>query len=181
MRRFIVPPAIVIGLMAVSILVYDHGVSLVYGLSGTARLLVDLGAAGMFMTVWMGAFISHPLAFFAGAGVKERVAAGIIPGCAWIGKMLFTTSCVYSGRELAYFIFYPLALNAFAVSVMNTGISEIVCSLVARRPFIPATRAFKPWAIAMIVVGSAILALSLAGGGIHYFYLFVDIYTSLFT
>lgn len=60
MRRFIVPPAIVIGLMAVSILVYDHGVSLVYGLSGTARLLVDLGAAGMFMTVWMGAFISHP-------------------------------------------------------------------------------------------------------------------------
>ncbi|HQI81951.1 MAG TPA: hypothetical protein PLR71_10380 [Deltaproteobacteria bacterium] len=180
-RRLVLPPALVLVVMAAGTAAYDHGAALGYGVSGTARLLVNLGAAGMFLSIWTGSFIAHPLAYFAGAGVMERIAAGVIPACVWVGKMLLVSSCIYSGWELAFLVFYPLALNALCMALANTGISEMACTFIARRRGYPEERVFKPWAAALAVAGNTVVLLSLAGGGIYYFYLFVDMYVRVFT
>jgi len=70
-RRLLFPVVLVAGIMVISSLLYDQSRSIANPLMH--RFLAHAGAAGMFASIWLGAFIAHPIAFFRGAGYGERL------------------------------------------------------------------------------------------------------------
>jgi len=76
-RRVLVPAGIVLCLMILSINIYN--ISPVIGINhpGLSRVISNIFALFMLISIWFGVFIAHPLAYRAGASMKERVLAGL--------------------------------------------------------------------------------------------------------
>ncbi|MEA3470908.1 MAG: hypothetical protein U9R24_04250 [Thermodesulfobacteriota bacterium] len=179
-RRVLIPIGIVTLLMVLSINVYNISPAVGVNHPGLGRILSTLSALFMFISIWMGAFIAHPMAFRAGASMGERVFAGLATPLIWSAKMVYYAGCVYSGWELVYWCFHPLIVGVISVALLNMGISEIICRLAYRREARMPEKILQGPVIIMLLIGLTIVPLSLWNGGTFFFYIFVDIYTMLF-
>ncbi len=86
-KRVLVPAGIVLFLMILSINIYN--ISPVLGINhpGLGWMISNVSALFMFVSIWFGAFIAHPLAYRAGASMKERVLVGLVTPLVWSAKM----------------------------------------------------------------------------------------------
>jgi len=178
--RVLVPAGIVLFLMILSINIYNISPLIGRNHPGVSRVLSDLSALFMFISIWLGAFIAHPLAYRAGASMKERVFAGLITPLAWSAKMVYGAGCIYAGWELAYWSLHPLIVGVIGVAVLEMGITEIVCRLLYRKKLPVPERIMQPSVVIMLLAGLIIVPVALWNGGTFLFYIFVDIYTALF-
>ena len=87
----------------------------------------------MFVSIWLGAFIAHPIAFFRGAGYGERMLAGTATAMIWSATVLAGFIGIYSPEEFVFLFFHHLVLGAPVVSLLCMAISEIICRTIARR------------------------------------------------
>jgi hypothetical protein len=179
-RRVLIPIGIVTLLMVVSINVYNisPAVGATHPLLG--KILSTVSALFMFISIWMGALIAHPIAFRAGASMGERVFAGLATPLIWSAKMVYFASCVYTGWELVYWSFHPLIVGVISTALLNMGISEILCRVIYRRQGLMPGKIFQGPVIIMLLIGLTVVPLSLWNGGTVFFYMFVDIYMMLF-
>lgn len=179
-NRVLIPGGIVMLLMILSINVYN--ISPVIGINhpGLGRMISNISALFMLISIWFGAFIAHPLAYRAGASMKERVLAGLATPLVWAAKMVYGAGCIYSGWELAYWCFHPLIVGVIGVALLCMGISEIVCRLAYRKKAPIPERIIQPAVVIMLLAGLIIVPVALWNGGTVLFYIFVDIYTALF-
>ena len=179
-ERVLIPAGIVLFLMILSINTYNASPALGAHHPALGRALSHLSALFMFISIWLGAFIAHPLAYRAGASMKERVLAGLVTPLVWSGKMVYGAGCVYSGWELVYWSFHPLIVGVIGVALLDMGISEIACRLLYRNKAPVSQKVMQPAVVIMLLAGIIIVPVALWNGGTVLFYLFVDIYTTLF-
>jgi len=179
-KRVLVPAGIVMLLMILSINVYN--ISPVIGINhpGLSRVISNISALFMLISIWFGAFIVHPLAYRAGASMKERVLTGLITPLVWSAKMVYGAGCIYAGWELAYWSFHPLIVGVIGVALLEMGIAEIVCRLAYRKKAPIPEKVMQPSVVIMLLAGLILVPVALWNGGTFLFYIFVDIYTALF-
>ena len=179
-KRVLLPAGIVLFLMILSINIYNISPATGINHPGLSRIISNISALFMFISIWLGAFIAHPLAYRAGASMKERVLVGLVTPLAWSAKMVYGAGCIYSGWELAYWCFHPLIVGVIGVALLCMGISEIVCRLAYRKKALIPERVIQPSVVIILLAGLIIVPVALWNGGTVLFYIFVDIYTTLF-
>jgi hypothetical protein len=178
-RRLLFPIALVTGLMVTSSLLYDHARTIQN--PALHRGLAHLSAIVMFASIWLGAFIAHPIAFFRGAGYGERMLAGTATAMIWSATVLTRFIGIYSAGEFVFLFFHHLVLGAPVVSLLCAAISEIVCRLIARRKTGGQTfRVFAWQSTLTLAVSLALVVTMLWKGGHTYYYWYMDLYTKLF-
>ena len=178
-RRLLFPVALVTGLMVVSSLMYDQARTIDNHI--LHRGLAHAGAAGMFISIWLGAFIAHPIAFFRGAGYGERILAGTATAMIWSTTVLAGFIGIYSPGEFLFLFFHHLVLGAPVVSLLCMAISEIVCRMIARRKTGDETLRVFAWQSTLTLAVSLTLVVTMLWKGGHtYYYGYMDLYTKLF-
>ena len=178
-RRLLFPVALVTGLMVASSLMYDQARTIENQI--LHRGLAHLSAIVMFATIWLGAFIAHPIAFFRGAGYGERMLAGTATAMIWSATVLARFIGIYSPGEFLFLFFHHLVLGAPVVSLLCMAISEIVCRAVARRKTGDETLRVFAWQSTLTLTISLTLVVTMLWKGGHtYYYWYMDLYTKLF-
>lgn len=180
-QRIVIPAGIVVLLMLVTINVYDYAPVLIKIHPGMSRVLTNIAALGMFVSIWLGVFIAHPMAFFAGANMKERFVVSFCTPVIWSIKLLVGASTVYTGGDLAFWAFYPLITGVIGATLLNMGTSEIICRMIFSRKYPYSISILTPSVVIIFLIGIIIVPLSLYKGGTVFFYFFVDCYTWLFS
>jgi hypothetical protein len=180
-QRIVIPVGIVVLLMTVAINVYNHAPSLIQTSPALSRVLSNISALGMFVSIWLGVYIAHPMAFFAGASMKERFVVSFSLPVIWSIKLLAGSSTIYSGGDLAFWVFYPLITAGIGATLLNMGISEIICRMISSKRYPHAISVLTPSVVIIFLIGLIIVPLSLYKGGTVFFYFFVDCYTWLFS
>ncbi|MGC9325945.1 MAG: hypothetical protein ACP5G0_14480, partial [Desulfomonilia bacterium] len=97
MRRVVLPPGLVILIMVISSVGYTWSIHVAQENLLLASILANVGALLMFISIWLGAFIAHPMALRAGASFGERILVCLIPPFAWATKEMVGAACIYSG------------------------------------------------------------------------------------
>ncbi|MBW2632172.1 MAG: hypothetical protein JRC90_10545 [Deltaproteobacteria bacterium] len=87
-KRVLIPAGIVMLLMILSINVYNISPVISINHPGLSRMISNISALLMLISMWFGAFIAHPLAYRAGASMKERVLGGLTIPLVWSAKMV---------------------------------------------------------------------------------------------
>ena len=178
-RRLLFPVALVTGLMVASSLMYDQARTIENQI--LHRGLAHLSAIVMFASIWLGAFIAHPIAFFRGAGYGERMLAGTATAMIWSAAVLARFIGIYSPAEFLFLFFHHLVLGAPVVSLLCMAISEIVCRAVARRKTGDETLRVFAWQSTLTLAISLTLVVTMLWKGGHtYYYWYMDLYTKLF-
>jgi hypothetical protein len=161
--------------------------SLVYDFARTVenpalhRGLAHAGAAVMFISIWLGAFIAHPIAFFRGAGFGERLLAGVATAVIWSATVLSRFIGIYSPGEFAFLFLHHLVLGAPLVSLLGMALSEIICRAIAkRRTGNPSMRVFAWHSTLTLAVSLTLVVIMLWKGGHSYYYWYMDLYTKIF-
>ncbi len=179
-KRVLIPAGIVMFLMILSINVYNISPDIGVNYPAMGRLMSNISALFMLVSIWFGAFIAHPLAYRAGASMRERVLAGLATPLVWSAKMVYGAGCIYAGWELAYWSFHPLIVGVIGVALLEMGIAEIVCRLAYRKKAPIPEKVMQPSVVIMLLAGLILVPVALWNGGTFLFYIFVDIYTTLF-
>jgi len=178
-RRLLFPVALVTGLMVASSLLYDQARAIEN--QTLHRGLAHLSAIVMFASIWLGAFIAHPIAFFRGAGYGERMLAGTATAIIWSATVLAGFIGIYPPEEFVFLFFHHLVLGAPVVSLLCMAISEIICRAVARRKTGDhALRVFAWQSTLTLAVSLTLVVTMLWKGGHTYYYWYMDLYTKLF-
>jgi hypothetical protein len=178
-RRLLFPIALVTGLMVASSQVYDFARTVEN--PALHRGLAHAGAAAMFVSIWLGAFIAHPIAYFRGARFSERLLAGVATSVVWSTTVLARFIGIYSPGEFTFLFFHHLVLGAPVVSLLCTAISEIVCRAVARRRTGDTSIRVFAWQSTLTLAVSLTLVVTMLWKGGHtYYYWYMDLYTKLF-
>ena len=180
LHRIVIPVGIVVLVMVVAINGYDYAPRLIQFSPGLSHILSNICALGMFVSIWLGVFIAHPMAFFAGASVKERLVVSFITPVIWSTKLLVGSSAIYSGGDLFFWVFYPLIPGVMGATALNIGISEMICRTIMKKRDPRSISVLAPSAVTPLLIGLIIVPLSLYKGGTVFFYFFVDCYTWLF-
>jgi hypothetical protein len=145
------------------------------------RGLAHLSAIVMFASIWLGAFIAHPIAFFRGARYGERMLAGTATAMIWSATVLTRFIGIYSPGEFVFLFFHHLVLGAPVVSLLCASISEIVCrAITRRRTDDSAFRVFAWQSTLTLAVSLTLVVTMLWKGGHTYYYWYMDLYTKLF-
>ena len=180
-QRIVIPVGVVVLLMVIAINVYNYAPTLVQTHTGLSRALSNISALGMFVSIWLGVYIAHPMAFFAGASMKERFVVSFSTPVIWSIKLLVGSSAIYSGGDLAFWVFYPLITGVVGATLLNMGISEIICRTIFSKRYPYSISVLTPSVFIIFLIGLIIVPLSLYKGGTVFFYIFVDCYTWLFS
>ena len=178
-RRVLFPVALVMGIMVMSSLLYDQSRSLEN--SFLHRLLAHAGAAGLFVSIWLGAFIAHPVAFFGGAGYAERFLAALATPVFWSATVLTRFVGIFSPGEFAFLFLHHLVLGAPVVALLCAALSEVLCRAVLRRR--TGNRTIRIWTrpnLIALALGLSLVVAMLWKGGHTYYYWYMDLYSKLF-
>ena len=178
-RRLLFPIALVTGLMVASSLLYDFARTVEN--PALHRSLAHAGAAMMFVSIWLGAFIAHPIAYFRGAGFSERLLAGVATAIIWSATVLARFVGIYTPGEFAFLFLHHLVLGAPVVSLLCMALSEIICRAIARRKTgDPSVRVFAWQSTLTLAVSLTLVVTMLWKGGHTYYYWYMDLYTKIF-
>ncbi len=177
-KRSVIPPAVLLAVMASSFLIYNNAWRIENDLLHAA--ITDIFAVLLFLGVGLGVFFVYPLAFFRGAGLSERVAASLVGPFAWALKEAFRVGAVFSAAEAAYFLLNPLSVGVFFGAAAEMGLCEMLCRRRLKRGGAEVQVVPVPAALAL-GLGLFMVVFILAWGlGVHSFYIFQAGYEALF-
>lgn len=179
LQRIIFPAGVVFCLMVVSIHLYN--LSRWWEPPLLHHLFAHLSAAGMFASIWLGALIANPLAFFRGADFKERLFVCLVTPAIWSAKVLYDFIGIYSWAECLYVCFHSVIMGTLFVALLCMGISEIGCRIIYRRR--TGDRSVKVMDFQSglaLMIGLAMSFILLYNGGHSFYYFYMDVYTKLF-
>lgn len=130
-RRFLAPLCTIVGIMAVSSLIYHGSSSLSPGLPRT--IIKDVFGAVMFLSIWFFAFIGPPVAYLRGARFWERLVIAYANPLIWLVRMGLIVSCQFSAIEMVYFYLLPWTFGAVCVALFEFSIAELACRSIEQK------------------------------------------------
>ncbi len=178
-RRVVFPILLVLGVMTVSINVYN--ISRHIENRTLHSILANAGAVSMFLSIWLGALFANTIAFFRGASFGERLIVCLVPPLVWCAKILYDFIGIYSVGEFLFLALHHFILGCPLVALLCMGISEIWCRIIAgMKSDDPSPRVFALNNSLLLIISFALVFLMLWNGGHAYYYLYMDMYTKLF-
>ena len=175
-KRVIFPIAVVMGVMILSINLYDFSRSI-----ENREFIAHLSAVMMFLSIWMGALFCNTMAYFRGASFGERLFVSLATPLVWSAKILYGFLGIYSFGEFLFLIFHNLILGCPVVALLCMGLSELFCRTISKkREKIKTVKIFSKGNVTVLSVGVILTVLMLWNGGHDYYYLYMDVYTYLF-
>jgi hypothetical protein len=178
-RRVIFPAILVMGVMIVSINVYD--LSRHIDNRALHGILANGSAAGMFLSIWLGALFANTIAFFRGASFAERLLVCLATPVVWCAKILSGFIGLYSTGEFFFLFLHHFIIGCPLVAMLCMGLSEIWCRMIARRKTgDQSIRVFAMSNSLLLIISFTTVFLMLWNGGHSYYYLYMDMYTRLF-
>ena len=175
-RRVIFPILIVMGVMVLSINVYDFSRPI-----ENRAFIANLSAAMMFLSIWMGALFGNTMAYFRGASFGERLFVSLATPLLWSAKTLYDFMGIYSFGEFIFLIFHNLIIGCPVVALLCMGLSEIFCRIIEKkRNRMTSLKIFSKGNTTILSAGVILTVLMLWNGGHDYYYLYMDVYTYLF-
>jgi len=179
LKRIIFPAGLVLGLMIISIHLYN--VSRWWEPQLLHDIFAGLSAAGMFVSIWLGALIANTIAFFQGASFKERLLVCLITPVIWSAKVLFDFTGIFSWTEFLFVSFHAVVMGTIFVALLCMGISEIWCRIIQRKHTNDRSlKVFEFRSALVLFVGFLMSFILLYNGGHSFYYFYMDIYTKLF-
>jgi hypothetical protein len=178
-RRMFFPVIIVIGTMIISMNLYNF--SRFIDNRNLHTIVAGVSSLFMFLSIWLGALFGNTLSFFRGAGFWERLMVCMAAPCAWYVKVLYDFFGIYSTGEFLFLFLHHLILGVPVVAVLCMGLSDIWCRAIFKRR--SGDNSFKVFAgsnTATLTTGILLTVFMLWNGGHAYYYLYMDVYTSLF-
>jgi hypothetical protein len=149
-KRFIVPLVIVVGIMAVSSLIFHGSRMLDPGTTRTALLWI-FGPL-MFISIWFFGFVATPIAYVSGARFIERLIVAFANPIIWVIRMMAKVSCQFGAVELIYFFFLPWTFGLVCMTMLEFSVSDLVCRAVDKRRG-GAVRVFSPAVLVILILG----------------------------
>jgi hypothetical protein len=135
----------------------------------------------MFLSIWLGALFGNTLSFFRGASFWERLIVCLATPCAWYVKVLYDFLGIYSTGEFLFLFLHHLILGVPVVAILCMGLSDIWCrSIYRRRAGDKSVKVFALSNTVTLITGILLTVFMLWNGGHTYYYLYMDVYTSLF-
>lgn len=178
-RRVFFPIFLVMGVMIISINVYDFSRRI--DNRTLHAILSNGGAIFMFISIWLGALFANTIAFFRGATFAERFLVCLTTPVVWCIKILADFIGIYSVGEFFFLFLHHFILGCPLVALLCMGISEIWCRIIARkRAGAESIRVFAPGNTSLLIISFTAVFLMLWNGGHSYYYLYLDMYTKLF-
>ena len=175
-KRVILPILIVMGMMVLSINIYDLSRSM-----ENRTLIANISAVMMFLSIWMGALFGNTMAYFRGASFGERLLVSLATPLVWIAKTLYDFMGIYSPGEFIFLIFHNLILGCPVVALLCMGLSELFCRAIEKkRRGNRSVKIFSRGNTIVLAAGAIMTVLMLWNGGHDYYYLYMDVYTYLF-
>jgi hypothetical protein len=177
LKRIIFPAGIVFCLMVISINLYN--LSRWWEPQLLHNIFANLSAAGMFLSIWLGAMIANTIAFFKGATFKERLLVCLVTPVIWSAKVLYAFIGIYSWAEFLYVCFHAVIMGTIFVALLCMGISEIWCRIIYRRRKGDwSVKVFEFKTVLVLIIGFIMSFILLYNGGHSFYYFYMDIYTS---
>lgn len=179
LRRVVFPIILVLGVMILSINVYDASRHIQ---NRTLHSILSNGSAiFMFLSIWLGALLANTLAFFSGASFPERILVCLATPVIWCAKILAGFWGIYSGGEFLLLFLHHFILGCILVALLCMGLSEIWCRIIARKKTGDTSiKVFAPSNASLLILSFTAVVLMLWNGGHAYYYLYMDVYTKLF-
>jgi len=179
-KRFIVPAGIILVAAVISWLAYSN--------SGAIRndkihwVIAYLSGLILFLTLGFGTFFVYPFMYFRGAGVNERIVASLVTFIAWTFKELIRVSEYFTPGETLYYGLSSIFILILLGTLGQMGICELMCRKIAKKRVSETIKVITP--LPVIAIVTALLALFILlvwGGGVHWFYIYMEGYKSLFS
>lgn len=178
-RRVVFPIALVMGIMILSINVYDFSRQIQ---NRTLHfILANSSAILMFLSIWLGALFANTIAFFRGATFTERMGVCLATPIVWCAKILTGFTGLYSMGEFFFLFLHHFIIGCPLVALLCMGISEIWCRMIAAKKAGDASiKIFALPNTTLLIISFTAVVLMLWKGGHSYYYLYMDAYTKLF-
>lgn len=179
LHRIVFPAGIVLILMVVSINLYNW--SRWWQPQWLHDLFANFSAAGMFMSIWLGAMIANTLSFFKGATFGERLLVCLVTPLIWSAKVLCDFIGIYSWPEFLFVCLHAVIMGPIFVALLCMGISEIWCRAIhRRRTGNQSVKIFEFKSALALIIGFIMTFVLLYNGGHSFYYLYMTVYTKLF-
>lgn len=178
-RRVVFPIILLLGVMIVSINVYDFSRRIEN--RPLHLILSNIGSVFMFLSIWLGALFANTIAFFRGARFSERILVCLATPLIWCAKILYDFIGIYSAGEFSFLFLHHFIIGCPLVALLCMGIAEIWCRMIARRKTGDRSiRVLAPGNTLILLISFALVFLMLWNGGHAYYYLYMDTYAKLF-
>ena len=115
-KRFIVPLAIVVGIMVISSVIY-HMAGGYMGPGSTRDSLIGIFGPLMFLSIWFFALVGPSIGFFMGATFIERFIIAFANPVIWVARMESMVACQFSPVEMVYLFLLPRFLGIMCVTL----------------------------------------------------------------
>jgi len=178
-RRVVFPIALVMGVMILSINVYDFSRQIQ---NRTLHFILSNGSAIlMFLSIWLGALFANTIAFFRGATFSERMGVCLATPIVWCAKTLAGFIGLYSMGEFFFLFLHHFIIGCPLVALLCMAVSEIWCRMIAAKKAGDASiKVFALPNTTLLIISFTAVVLMLWKGGHSYYYLYMDAYTKLF-
>jgi hypothetical protein len=151
-KRFIVPLAIVVGIMVISSVIYHMAGGRMS--PGSARdTLIGIFGPLLFVSIWFFALVGPPIGYFMGATFFERFVIAFANPVIWVTRMESMVACQFSPVEMVYFFFLPWFFGIICVTLFLFSISELVCRSIGKIGGDKKVRIFSPVVLLFLVGG----------------------------
>ncbi|MCP4686831.1 MAG: hypothetical protein GY859_02210 [Desulfobacterales bacterium] len=168
-KRTGVPVAVVLLVLALTTFLIADGWR--FGLSETWDRSYTVSTVLRIAVMLYAVYLIYPIAFWGGAGRKERVLASFTPHFVWTINEFVELVSVYSVGEALYFILNPGFLFFVVRTFFQIGLCDVVCRWILRKRWDTGHSLSNRQAGALLV-GSPVLQ----GGMLVFFLSLIDIY-----
>lgn len=176
-KRFIFPLVLVVGINLISGWIYDSAALLSPG--AFRNILINIFGPLLFISLWFFALVGPPLAYYLGAGFRERLLIAFANPVIWVASVESKIACQFCSSEMFIFFFLPWTFGVICVTCIEFSLAELVCRYIHNRRDARSTRVFHPAVVSLLVVG---LIGTYAGliKGQEWVYFIVHLYKSYF-
>lgn len=151
-KRFIIPLAIVVGIMAISSVIY-HVAGGYMSPGSTRDTLIGIFGPLMFVSIWLFALVGPPIGYFMGATFIERLIIAFANPVIWVARMESMVACQFSPVEMVYFFFLPWFFGIMCVTLFLFSVSELLCRSIGKMRGLKGVRVFHPVVLLFFIGG----------------------------
>lgn len=180
LKRFVMPVAVVFLTMVFAGGIYKN--SWLISHDGLRHAVAAIIAVPFFFSIGFGALVVYPLSFFKGASAGERIIASLVTPFLWNIKEMIRVSEFFPIGESIYFGLHQIFLLTYAGIFLQMGICEVVCRWKMNKQSEEKSRILSAMPICQLLVGmTGAYVFFLWGWGNNFYYIYIQIYTAIFT
>ena len=184
LRRFVIPTGILLIVwLAFSALISAlMGRPATFGTTAAYRIIMNTLSGLRFVLLLFGSLVIYPIMFFRGATLIERVIGSLVVPLAYMLWAMVQATAYFPVGESIYYGFNSIAFGSLFFQFALLSIADIFCRWWVRRKHQARLDIVRwPHMIGISAGLTSIYVSLIWDGGVHWFYLYQEVYKLLFT